>query len=125
MTPARWHQDPADELGGPLSLDERAIADRIRRQSLAPGGIPRTASDSVDVTASGSARGNPLAPRAAAASASESSIEHSLAKWARAPGLDRRIRRGDDFAGDAWRNAQTGELRYVAVGHRPEEGAHG
>lgn len=36
--------------------------------------------------------------------------------WKRAPEHDRRIRRGDDFAGDAWRNTETGEIRWVAVG---------
>jgi hypothetical protein len=36
--------------------------------------------------------------------------------WQRKPGLDKRIARGDDFAGDAWINMGTGEVRYVAVG---------
>jgi hypothetical protein len=36
--------------------------------------------------------------------------------WKRAPEHDKRIERGDDFAGDAYRNAETGELRWVAVG---------
>jgi hypothetical protein len=33
--------------------------------------------------------------------------------YERAPALDKRIARGDDFAGDAW-------VRWVAVGHRPD-----
>lgn len=32
---------------------------------------------------------------------------------------DRRFGRGDDFAGDAWRDRQNGIIRYVAVGHTP------
>jgi len=39
--------------------------------------------------------------------------------YKREPEHDRRIRRGDDFAGDAWRNTETGELSYVAVGVDP------
>lgn len=31
----------------------------------------------------------------------------------RAPSLDKRIARGDDFAGDAW-------VRYTGVGHQPD-----
>lgn len=34
--------------------------------------------------------------------------------YERAPSLDKRISRGDDFAGDAW-------VRWVAVGHRPDD----
>lgn len=37
----------------------------------------------------------------------------------RAPEHDRRISRGDGFAGDAWRNCETGVLRHVSVGHDP------
>lgn len=33
----------------------------------------------------------------------------------RVPALDKRIARGDDFAGDAW-------VRYTAVGHQPDPG---
>ncbi len=36
--------------------------------------------------------------------------------WRRKPKLDKRIARGDDFAGDAWVNILTGTVRYVAVG---------
>jgi len=43
--------------------------------------------------------------------------QERAAIWAilyeRAPALDKRIARGDDFAGDAW-------VRWVAVGHRPD-----
>lgn len=39
--------------------------------------------------------------------------------FVRAPEHDRRIRRGDDYAADAWRNTKTGELVQVAVGHKP------
>lgn len=41
------------------------------------------------------------------------------ARYIREPDNDRRIGRGDDFAGDAWRDRQTGEIKYVAVGHNP------
>jgi hypothetical protein len=41
--------------------------------------------------------------------------------WKREPKLDKRIARGDDFAGDAWINQQTGQVRYVAVGHKLSE----
>jgi hypothetical protein len=37
-------------------------------------------------------------------------------EWQRATCFDKRFAHGDDFAGDAWRNAITGEIRYVAVG---------
>ena len=40
-------------------------------------------------------------------------------RFIREPDHDRRIGRGDDFAGDAWRDLRTGEIKYVAVGHRP------
>lgn len=40
-------------------------------------------------------------------------------RYIREPDNDRRIGRGDDFAGDAWRDRQTGEIKYVAVGHNP------
>ena len=40
--------------------------------------------------------------------------------WQREPELDTRFARGDDFASDAWRNVQTGELRRVIPGHRPD-----
>lgn len=39
--------------------------------------------------------------------------------WVRAPQHDRRISRGDDFAGDAWMDRQTGTIRFVAVGQSP------
>ncbi|MFH5255252.1 hypothetical protein ACGTRS_28880 [Burkholderia semiarida] len=39
----------------------------------------------------------------------------------RAPEHDRRISRGDGFAGDAWRNRETGVLRHVSVGHDPNK----
>ena len=41
------------------------------------------------------------------------------ARYERQPDHDRRIGRGDDFAGDAWRDRQNGEITYVAVGHDP------
>lgn len=43
-------------------------------------------------------------------------------RFVRAPEHDRRVRRGDDFAGDAWRDRDTGEIKYVAVGVEPQEG---
>lgn len=39
--------------------------------------------------------------------------------YTRAPEHDKRIARGDDFAGDAWRNRETATIRWVAVGHNP------
>jgi hypothetical protein len=39
--------------------------------------------------------------------------------YIRAPQHDKRFARGDDYAGDAWRNAETGEIKMVAVGHSP------
>ena len=44
-------------------------------------------------------------------------------KYVRHPEGDRRIARGDDFAGDCWQNTETNELRYVAVGRDPNAGA--
>lgn len=41
--------------------------------------------------------------------------------WQRAPRFDKRFEWGDDYAGDAWRNPATGELRWVAVGRNPNE----
>lgn len=38
-------------------------------------------------------------------------------KYTRAPEHDKRIERGDDFAGDAWLNNGTGSIEYGAVGH--------
>ena len=37
--------------------------------------------------------------------------------WVREPSEDKRIAQGDDFAGDAWRDPKTGELRWCAVGY--------
>jgi hypothetical protein len=39
--------------------------------------------------------------------------------YIRRPEHDRRIDRGDDFAGDAWLDTTTGQLVYVVVGHDP------
>ena len=38
--------------------------------------------------------------------------------WTRDTTQDRRIKRGDDFAGDAWKNALTKEIKYTTVGHK-------
>ena len=46
-------------------------------------------------------------------------IDRPHERYVREPAHDRRIRRGDDFAGDAWRDSATKEIRYVAVGHNP------
>ena len=35
--------------------------------------------------------------------------------WKRASELDKRIKNGDDFAGDAWKHITTGEIHYVSV----------
>lgn len=37
-------------------------------------------------------------------------------RYLRKPEADRRISRGDDFAGDAWLDTQTGETVYTVVG---------
>lgn len=42
--------------------------------------------------------------------------------YERAPEHDRRIRRGDDWAGDAWRHIKTGLYQFTAVGYEiPQE----
>ncbi len=46
-------------------------------------------------------------------------------RWTRVPPLDRRVARGDDFAGDAWLDRETGTTRYTAVGCRPGSSACG
>lgn len=38
-------------------------------------------------------------------------------RYERAPEHDRRIGRSDDWAGDAWRDRETGKIRYTVVGH--------
>jgi len=38
-------------------------------------------------------------------------------RFERRPDQDRRIRRGDDFAGDAWLDRKTGRIVYSVVGH--------
>jgi hypothetical protein len=43
-----------------------------------------------------------------------------MATFTRAPEHDRRIGRGDDFAGDAWMDS-TGAITYTVVGHRPAD----
>lgn len=42
--------------------------------------------------------------------------ERQQAAFERVPEEDRRIGRGDDFAGDAWRNTKTGEIEWGTVG---------
>jgi len=39
--------------------------------------------------------------------------------WFRVPEHDRRISRGDDFAGDAWQHFGTGAIRWCVVGVKP------
>ena len=51
------------------------------------------------------------------------STSANVPRWSRAPEHERRIGRGDDFAGDAWRHARTGHLRWVAVGRDPNAAA--
>jgi hypothetical protein len=46
-------------------------------------------------------------------------VDRPDARYVREPDHDRRIRRGDDFAGDAWRDRATGDIHYVAVGVDP------
>ena len=45
-------------------------------------------------------------------------------RYARQPQNDRRFARGDDFAGDAWQDTQTGEVTYTVVGHDPNVKAY-
>lgn len=40
-------------------------------------------------------------------------------RYVRRPWKDRRIGRGDDFAGDCWLDLETHQVRYVAVDHNP------
>lgn len=42
-------------------------------------------------------------------------------QFVREESQDKRISRGDDFAGDAWKNQKTGEVLHVTVGHDPNE----
>lgn len=47
-------------------------------------------------------------------------------RYIRAPQFDRRIGRGDDFAGDGWIDcADSQKVIWTAVGHRPEGAANG
>jgi hypothetical protein len=39
--------------------------------------------------------------------------------WERFPERDKRIHRGDDYAGDAWRNKENGAIAWVVPGHVP------
>lgn len=39
--------------------------------------------------------------------------------WVRDHAHDKRIGRGDDYAGDAWINRVTGEQKWTAVGQKP------
>lgn len=39
--------------------------------------------------------------------------------WERASEHDKRIANGDAYAGDAWRNRETGAIKYTAVGKVP------
>lgn len=51
--------------------------------------------------------------------------EHPPAlRYVRAPHLDKRIARGDDFAGDAWLDTHTGEIVFSAVGADRNAGQH-
>lgn len=47
----------------------------------------------------------------------ESLKERGAQRFARAPEHDRRMARGDDFAGDAWIDKKTFDVVYGAVGH--------
>lgn len=38
-------------------------------------------------------------------------------RYQRQPQRDRRIKRGDDFAGDAWLDTKTGQIVYGVVGY--------
>lgn len=39
--------------------------------------------------------------------------------WERLPEKDKRFAQGDDYAGDAWRHREIGEVRWVVVGYDP------
>lgn len=39
-----------------------------------------------------------------------------IGQWERTPQYDKRIKDGDDWAGDAWRHHETGEVRWTVVG---------
>jgi hypothetical protein len=43
-------------------------------------------------------------------------------RYVREPACDRRVRWGDDFAADCWRDRHTGGLCYVVVGQHPATG---
>ncbi len=40
-------------------------------------------------------------------------------EWERFPERDKRMHRGNDYAGDAWRNKSTGQIHWVSVNHVP------
>lgn len=40
-------------------------------------------------------------------------------EWERFPERDKRIHRGDDYSGDAWREKATDQINWVAVNHIP------
>jgi hypothetical protein len=42
-------------------------------------------------------------------------------RYTREPDRDKRLNRGDDFAGDAWRDNETGKIKYVAVNRDPND----
>lgn len=47
--------------------------------------------------------------------------KQSMPRYVRDPVHDRRFARGDDFAGDAWRDTATGRLRMCFVGYDPNQ----
>jgi hypothetical protein len=44
-------------------------------------------------------------------------------RYLRQPDQDRRFARGDDFAGDAWLDTETGAIVYTVVGYDRNTGA--
>ena len=42
-------------------------------------------------------------------------------RYERAPQFDKRFMWGDDFAGDAWRDRETGQIFWCVVGRDPNE----
>lgn len=42
-------------------------------------------------------------------------------RYTREPDRDKRLNRGDDFAADAWRDNETGKIKYVAVNRNPND----
>lgn len=122
---AEWH-DMTQAAEAAFALDHRAIGgndpaaraagNMLDRDQMAAMGLARAMAVS-----GASDRENPF-QRAELRQAFERERAYARTlpdRFERAPEHDRRNGRGDDFAGDAWRDRETGELRHTAVGHNP------